>query len=108
VISLAEGDRRIEVIQEKPVMTAKEQLLQELEQTSEALIEATLAFLRSAKAQQQQPIDGDTPTTNPLLGLLAEFDEFAANIPPDELARLPVDGAQHHDHYLYGTSKQNR
>jgi len=87
-------------------MTAKEQLLQELEQTSEELIEATLAFLRSAKAQQQE-VDVNPPTTNPLLNLLAEFDEFAANIPPDELARLPVDGAQQHNHYLYGTPKQN-
>jgi len=39
--------------------------------------------------------------------LLAEFDQFAANIPPDELARLAVDGAKYHDHYLYGSPKQN-
>lgn len=44
--------------------------------------------------------------TNPLLDLLAEFDEFAANIPPDELARLPVDGAEQHDHYLYRSPKR--
>lgn len=86
-------------------MTAKEQLLQELEQTSEELIEATLAFLRSAKAQQPDHGIESTPSTNPLLNLLAEFDAFADNMPPEELVRLPVDGAQHHDRYLYGTPK---
>lgn len=86
-------------------MTAKEQLLQELEQTPEDLIEATLDFLRSAKAQRQDTSDGNS-SRNPLLALLAEFDEFAANIPADERDRLHMDGAQQHDHYLYGTPKR--
>ncbi|MDX2239981.1 MAG: hypothetical protein NW224_04780 [Leptolyngbyaceae cyanobacterium bins.302] len=87
-------------------MTAKEQLLQELEQTPDELIEATLAFLRSVKAQHQETVEVQGSSPNPLLDLLAEFDQFATNMPPDEQARLPVDGAQQHDHYLYGTPKQ--
>jgi hypothetical protein len=87
-------------------MTAKEQLLQELEQTPEDLIEATLSFLRSIKAQRQQPSEHEETSGNPLLTLLAEFDQFAGNIPIDELAKLPTDGAEQHDHYLYGAPKR--
>jgi len=47
-------------------MTAKEQLLQELEQTSEEVIEVTLAFLRSVKAQRQETVTLQEPETNPL------------------------------------------
>lgn len=32
-------------------------------------------------------------------------DAFTA-VPEDELARLPVDGAAQHDHYIYGLSKR--
>ncbi len=88
-------------------MTTKEQLLQELEQTPEDLMAATLNFLRSAKAQQQEMAEPSGLTTDPLLVLLAEFDEFAANIPADELARLHTDSAQQHDHYIYGVPKRS-
>ena len=29
-----------------------------------------------------------------------------ADAPPEELAKLPTDGASQHDHYLYGTPKR--
>jgi bifunctional DNA-binding transcriptional regulator/antitoxin component of YhaV-PrlF toxin-antitoxin module len=29
-----------------------------------------------------------------------------AQIPPEELDKLPTDGASQHDHYLYGTPKR--
>ncbi len=86
-------------------MTAKEQLLQELEQTPEDLIEATLNFLRSVKAQRQETSGAEESSSNPLLTLLAEFDQFATNMPLDERDRLPTDGAEQHDHYLYGAPK---
>jgi hypothetical protein len=87
-------------------MTTKEQLLQELEQTPEDLLAATLNFLRSAKTQRAI-VTSEAPAANPLLSLLAEFDEFAANIPSDELSHLPIDGAEQHDHYLYGAPKHS-
>jgi predicted DNA-binding protein len=34
--------------------------------------------------------------------------ELVAEIPEEDLARLPVDGAAQHDHYLYGTPKRTR
>ena len=31
---------------------------------------------------------------------------LTADAPPEELAKLPTDGASQHDHYLYGTPKE--
>jgi hypothetical protein len=43
------------------------------------------------------------PTHKPIR---EEFEEIAAGIPADEWAKLPVDGAEQHDHYIYGTPKR--
>ena len=34
------------------------------------------------------------------------FEEITASIPEEEWARLPTDGAEQHDHYIYGTPKR--
>ena len=34
--------------------------------------------------------------------------ELMADMPPEELARLPKDGASEHDHYIYGWPKRQR
>jgi antitoxin component of MazEF toxin-antitoxin module len=31
---------------------------------------------------------------------------LTADAPPEELDKLPIDGASQHDHYLYGTPKR--
>ena len=31
---------------------------------------------------------------------------LTADAPPEELAKVPTDGASQHDHYLYGTPKR--
>ncbi len=100
-------------------MTAKEQLLREIEQAPEELIEAILNLLRSIKAQpswkasnkasNQDSIQASAPslqTGNSLLDLFNEFDQFAQGIPPEELVNLHTDSAEQHDHYLYGTPKK--
>jgi len=43
------------------------------------------------------------PTHKPIW---EEFEEIAASIPNEEWAKLPVDGADQHDHYIYGTPKR--
>jgi Arc/MetJ-type ribon-helix-helix transcriptional regulator len=35
-----------------------------------------------------------------------EIDEITAGIPDEEFLKLPVDGAEQHDHYIYGTPKR--
>ena len=32
--------------------------------------------------------------------------EMVADVPPEELAKLPTDGASQHDHYISGTPKR--
>jgi hypothetical protein len=100
-------------------MTAKEQLLQELEQAQEELIEETLDFLLFVKARRERAGEqlssngiskaAPVPETSersdrPIWEL---FEEFAEDIPEDELAQLPTDGAEQHDHYIYGTPKRS-
>ncbi len=38
--------------------------------------------------------------------LLELFDEAIAALPPEEVAKWPRDGAEEHDHYIYGTPKK--
>ena len=35
-----------------------------------------------------------------------EIADLVADAPPEELAKLPTDGASQHDHYIYGTPKR--
>ena len=35
------------------------------------------------------------------------FAEIMADVPPDELAKLPKDGASQVDHYIYGLKKRD-
>jgi AbrB family looped-hinge helix DNA binding protein len=39
--------------------------------------------------------------------LLQVFDEMIAALPPEVVAQWPVDGAEEHDHYIYGTPKRS-
>ena len=43
------------------------------------------------------------PAGEPIWERLAKL---AANVPPEEAAKLPTDGASQHDHYLYGWPKR--
>jgi hypothetical protein len=33
-------------------------------------------------------------------------DIIMADVPPEIIAKLPADGAEQHDHYIYGTPKR--
>ena len=34
-------------------------------------------------------------------------EELLRDIPAEDLARMPADGAEQHDHYIYGTPKRS-
>jgi len=34
--------------------------------------------------------------------------EISSRVPDEEWAKLPVDGAENHDHYLYGAQKKQK
>jgi hypothetical protein len=97
-------------------MTTKEQLLQELEQAPEDLLAAALLFVRTAKetahrAQTPHPTDDlspEEPSDRPENGIQSLLDLLDSRpFTPAEVASLPQDGAENHDHYLYGAPKKS-
>jgi len=40
--------------------------------------------------------------------LLALFDSITADMTQEEIANLPTDGAEQHDHYIYGLPKRRQ
>lgn len=99
-------------------MTAKEQLIREIEQAPEPLIEEVLNFVLFAKARRNQTIfnpdikaesvvtqtaEASEPNNRPIWEL---FEEFTNDLPDEVIAQLPTDGAEQHDHYLYGVPKR--
>jgi hypothetical protein len=100
-------------------MTAKDQLFLEIEQAPDELIEEVLDFLLFAKARRSQKNQQLSPNGTSEAAQVPEatkrseqpiwelFEEFTQNMPEDVLVKLPTDGAEQHDHYLYGTPKQS-
>jgi hypothetical protein len=77
-------------------------LAQETGQPISALLDEALEAL-----QERRYLDhASAPQTadKPIWGIA---DELFGAIPDEELARLPVDGAAQHDHYLYGLPKRS-
>ena len=93
-------------------MTAKERLMQELESAPDELLEAVLNFILTMKDQSSQiRIMRSEPSSsqseappNGMQSLLDLLDSMPFS--PEELASLPHDGAENHDHYLYGAPKK--
>jgi hypothetical protein len=50
--------------------------------------------------------EGEIPYDYSAKPIWEEIDELIQSIPPEEFDRLPVDGAEQHDHYIYGTPKR--
>jgi hypothetical protein len=78
-------------------MNFKERILQEIEDSSPILLEEFLDFILFTKQRRQIPTD-----YKPIWEVAAELTH---DIPPEILETLPTDGAEQHDHYLYGTPK---
>jgi Arc/MetJ-type ribon-helix-helix transcriptional regulator len=75
----------------------------------DAMTEAATLLLQRLKQEQAQakhsvaiPAEA-APKHKPIW---EEFEDIAASIPDEEWAKLPVDGAEQHDHYIYGTPKR--
>ena len=64
-------------------------------------------LLRLLEAQHVSLLpEGDIPYDYSAKPIWEEIDELIQRIPPEEFERLPVDGAEQHDHYIYGTPKR--
>lgn len=48
-------------------------------------------------------VAGEIPFDTNARPIWEEFEAILSTVPPEELAKLPTDGAARHDHYIYGT-----
>jgi Arc/MetJ-type ribon-helix-helix transcriptional regulator len=65
----------------------------------DALAEAVRLLLRRVPGEAEPT----SPSHKPIWEV---FEEITASIPEEEWARLPADGAEQHDHYIYGLPKR--
>ncbi len=86
-------------------MTAREQLLQEIQHSQESLIQEVLDFLLFAKSKHSPKLEvAEKEVPHQPIWEFAE--ELMRDATPEDLEYLPPDGARNHDHYLYGAPKQ--
>jgi hypothetical protein len=96
-------------------MTTKEKLIQELEQASDVTVEALLDFLHNGKIHlhdrlleknmvviKSKDSKIDYQIRKPIWQVAQEL---TADLPQELIDQLPTDGAEQHDHYIYGTPK---
>jgi len=90
-------------------MSAKEQLLRELEQAPDTLVEEILDFCLFVKQRHQIKTAASSASSEPqvsgILDLLERVREIQAQVPREEWDKLPHDGSINHDHYLYGAPR---
>ena len=79
-------------------MTTREQLIREIEQAPDNLVNEVFDFLLQIKSQQ-------SPSAKERQPFWQFVEELIADIPPEVSDKLPTDGAEQHDHYLYGATK---
>jgi hypothetical protein len=93
-------------------MTTKEQLIAELEGVPEELLQQVLQFVLTSKEQAHTPQTASNSTTsnsvnsNSSKTIWEIAEEITRDMTPEEIAQLPTDGAEQHDHYIYGTPKR--
>ncbi len=86
-------------------MTAKDRLLQELDQTPDFLIEEVLHFLLFLKNRLFNRLP--QPNTPKEESLLNWVDSLTTQVPETAWQQVPTDLAQNLDHYLYGSPKES-
>ena len=90
-----------------PKLTALIQQAETLATEEQLQLIAHLAQKLSITTQESQNVHQTDLETTTGQSLLALFDSLTADLTPEEIARLPSDGAEQHDHYLYGSPKRH-
>jgi hypothetical protein len=83
-----------EVIQQTETLSTEEQ---------SQLVAYLTQKLTQSQATATPTSQPPTPETGKSIWQIAE--DFAKDLPDAELHNLPADGAEQHDHYIYGTPK---
>lgn len=63
-------------------------------------------LMRLSAEQQKEVLEFVQRFEPPHQTLWGAVKDLVAEIPDDVLEKLPVDGAENHDHYLYGAPKK--
>jgi Arc/MetJ-type ribon-helix-helix transcriptional regulator len=73
-----------------------------------AMSDAAALLIQRLKQEQTQATQPAIPEQAPLAQkpIWERILERSAAIPDEEWDKLPVDGAEQHDHYIYGTPKR--
>jgi predicted RNase H-like HicB family nuclease len=78
----------------------------ESQQLQDKSLDVVLKQLKETLNLQLKPTQiAESPTTGQ--SILNLVQKFTADMTDDEISQLPTDGAEQHDHYLYGTPKRN-
>lgn len=73
----------------------------------DAMVEAASLLVQRLKLEQaQQPATSQAQAAPEHKPIWEVVDELRKNVPPEEFAKLPKDGAEQLDHYLYGSPKR--
>ena len=73
------------------------------------MVEAAALLVQRLELEQAQaspPAAEPADTAQARKQIWERILERSATIPDEEWAKLPVDGAKQHDHYIYGTPKR--
>jgi len=85
------------------MMTTKEKLIQEIERSPDLapdlVIEELFDYLLLAKMKHHRQQEQRKP-------FWQFIEELIADIPQEVLDTMPTDGAEQHDHYVYGSPKR--
>ena len=72
-----------------------------------ALLDEALEVLQEHEHLHHPSAEAPSPPATRPKSLGEIADELFGEIPEEELAQLPVDGAAQHDHYIYGLPKRS-
>jgi Arc/MetJ-type ribon-helix-helix transcriptional regulator len=73
----------------------------------DAIAEAVRLLLRTTSGgAEPEPAGVIEPTTPGSKPIWEVFEEITSSVPEEEWAKLPIDGAEQHDHYIYGTPRR--
>ena len=76
-------------------------ILEKIQALPDKKQQEVLALVDEMLKQQQEPLPRET--VRPIWEIITEL---SAQIPLEEWEKLPADGAEQHDHYLYGSPKR--
>lgn len=77
-------------------------ILEKLQSLPDERQREILALVSEMLQKEQEPLS--LKNSRPIWEIIAEI---SAEIPMEEWAKLPTDGAEQHDHYLYGSPKRS-